>query len=84
MINCRSLTPDISGWTGIFGNPTFWLIAGLIEAGQVAIVNFGGPVFHTAPLSWTDWLCIVVGTSTVLAVGEALRFCERRRAARGF
>ena len=84
MINCRSLTPDISGWTGIFGNPTFWLIAGLIVAGQVAIVNFGGPVFHTAPLSWTDWLCIVVGTSTVLAVGEALRFCERRRAARGF
>ncbi len=43
------------------------------------MVQFGGKVFRTVPLSLADWLLIIVGTSPVLLVGELLRFRARRR-----
>ena len=56
----------------------FLLIAALIFAGQILIVECGGQFFTVTPLRLTDWLIIIASTSTVLWVGELLRFLQRR------
>ncbi len=57
----------------------FVLIAVLILAGQILIVEFGGGFFGVTPLSLSDWLIIIGGTSLVLWVGEFLRLFRSRR-----
>ncbi|MDE6487121.1 MAG: calcium-translocating P-type ATPase, PMCA-type [Muribaculaceae bacterium] len=51
----------------------FLFILGLIVTGQVVIINFGGSFFSVTPLSASDWLIVVAGTSPVLWVGELYR-----------
>jgi Ca2+-transporting ATPase len=72
-INSRSLTADMSGFQGLFRNPTFLLIAGTVAVGQVAIVTFGGDVFKVQPLGVVHWLIIAAGTASVLVFAEAAR-----------
>ena len=72
-INCRSLTPDISGLSRIWHNPLFLAVAGTVGIGQIIIVTFGGPLFKVQPLSPLTWLCIFVGTSSVLVFAELTR-----------
>jgi Ca2+-transporting ATPase len=74
-INARSLTPEMSGFRGLFKNPTFMTIAATTAVVQVLIVSvpFVGRVFSVEPLGWLDWLCIVAGTASVLVFGELLR-----------
>ena len=71
-INGRSLTPEMSGFSGLFRNPTFLVIAGTVAVVQVLIVSvpFVGTVFKVEPLGWLDWLCILAGTASVLVFGE--------------
>ena len=38
-INCRSLTPETSGFSGILSNPTFLTIAGTVAVVQVLIIS---------------------------------------------
>src|SRR5262249_38672901 len=73
-INCRSLVPEISGFAGLFRNPVFLAIVGLIVVVQIVIVTFGGEsVFKVAPLGVVDWLLIALGTSSVLLFAEVAR-----------
>lgn len=72
-INCRSLTPEVSGLGGLHQNPVFLGIIGLIVTGQVLIVTFGGEVFKVVPLQFTDWLIIAAATSSVLIFAEVSR-----------
>jgi Ca2+-transporting ATPase len=74
-INARSLTPDMSGFSGLFRNRTFLLIAGTVAVVQALIicVPFVGVVFNVEPLGWLDWLCILAGTASVLLFGEIMR-----------
>jgi P-type Ca2+ transporter type 2C len=72
-INARSLTPDMSGFERITQNPTFITIAAIVAIGQIAIVTFGGAVFNVEPLSWADWLVVIVVTSSVLLFAEIAR-----------
>lgn len=76
-INCRSLTPDVSGLRGLLKNPLFLVIASLTVIGQVLIVNFGGTIFAVEPLGWQDWGLIVGGTAVVLVYAEVVRFIRR-------
>lgn len=55
------------------------LIALFILVGQWVIVTFGGNMFNVTPLSLTDWLIIIGGTSLVLWVGEVYRLFKRKR-----
>ncbi|MCM1170419.1 MAG: calcium-translocating P-type ATPase, PMCA-type, partial [Bacteroides sp.] len=60
----------------------FLIIMVVIPVGQFLIVEFGGEVFRTVPLSGRDWAYIIGGTSLVLWVGELTRrirpfFCKR-------
>jgi Ca2+-transporting ATPase len=72
-INCRSLTPQTSGFHRILDNPTFLAIAGAVALGQVVIVTFGGAVFHVEPLGIWYWLGVLAFTSTVLIFAEISR-----------
>lgn len=77
-INCRSLTPERSGLTGLFKNPLFLAIGALIVVGQFAIVQFGGEIFQTTPLSGMEWLGIIAATASVLVFAEIVRVFRRR------
>jgi Ca2+-transporting ATPase len=72
-INCRSLTSNVSGLRGLFGNRAFIAIASTIAIGQIIIVTFGGAVFKVQPLSPLAWLAIIAATSSVLLFAEVAR-----------
>ena len=78
-INCRSLTPEISGFHNLFANKAFLAIAATVLAGQVLIVSLPslGVVFKTEPLSIMDWLLILAGTASVLVFAETTRRLRR-------
>ena len=52
-------------------------VASIILIGQIIIVEFGGKVFRTVPLTLTEWIYIIAGTSIVLWVGEIRRWIQR-------
>ena len=70
-INCRALDGKMPPF--FKGNPTFFVVMGLVVAVQVAIVQYGGAVFATVPLSAMQWLTIILATASVLVVGLLLR-----------
>jgi Ca2+-transporting ATPase len=74
-INCRSLVPQTSGFSGLTRNPTFLTIAGTVAVVQVLIVTVPGlgHLFSVEPLGWLDWFWILLGTSSVLAFAEVAR-----------
>ena len=53
----------------------------IIFVGQILIVNFGGEMFNVVPLSFGDWLRIILGTSMILWIGELGRWLKRRSSA---
>ena len=55
-------------------------VAIIILIGQIIIVEFGGKVFRTVPLTLTEWIYIIAGTSIVLWVGEIWRWIQRLKA----
>ena len=50
----------------------------MILIGQVLIVNVGDELFNVVPLHISDWVIIILSTSSVLWIGELLRWWERR------
>lgn len=79
LFNARCLGLEQSAFSGLRKNMGFVAIAATIFVGQVAIVQLGGSVFRTVPLSWQDWLMITASTSAVLWVGELWRLGKRLR-----
>ncbi|MCC8036866.1 MAG: calcium-translocating P-type ATPase, PMCA-type [Bacteroidales bacterium] len=51
----------------------FEFIALAIIVGQIIIVQLGGKFFNVVPLTFIDWVWIIIGTSPVLWIGEILR-----------
>jgi Ca2+-transporting ATPase len=70
-INCRALDGKMPPF--FKGNPTFFFVMAAVVAIQVLIVQFGGPVFNTVPLSLWQWVTIIGATASVLVVGFLLR-----------
>ena len=56
----------------------FILIAVMIFFGQILIVECGGEFFNVVPLALTDWIIIIISTSTVLWIGEMVRVFRRK------
>ena len=52
-------------------------VAIIILIGQIIIVEWGGKVFRTVPLTLAQWLYIIGSTSIVLWVGEIWRWVKR-------
>jgi Ca2+-transporting ATPase len=55
------------------GNPIFFVVMGLVVVVQIAIVQYGGAIFATVPLSAMQWLAIIIASSLVLVIGVILR-----------
>ena len=54
----------------------------IIALGQVLIVSFGGEMFNVVPLPLSDWVRIVVGTSSILWLGEIERLVAKLKNAK--
>ncbi|NLM70753.1 MAG: calcium-translocating P-type ATPase, PMCA-type [Synergistaceae bacterium] len=78
LFNARRMGLSSSSFSGLRDNRWFIGIVVLIVAGQVLMVQLGGGVFRTVPLSVLDWVLIIIATSPVILIGEALRFLARR------
>jgi Ca2+-transporting ATPase len=79
LFNARCLGSTNSAFYRLHKNVMFIVIALLILALQIAIVQFGGEVFRTEPLTRCDWIIVILATSAVLWIGEIDRGIKRYR-----
>lgn len=56
----------------------FVIIAAIILAGQILITNVGAEFFNVVPIKLADWIAIILGTSSVLWIGEIVRFLNNK------
>ncbi len=70
MFNARVIGKGKSIFSGLFSNAKFISISIAILATTILIVQVGGEVFQTHPLSWKMWLSIILLTSPVAFVRE--------------
>ncbi len=80
LFNARVLGLDMSAFKGLGENRLFLAIAATIVIGTILIVEFGGSIFRTVPLSFGEWVAIFVFTSPVLLIREFLRYSRNLRA----
>lgn len=66
-----------SAFKGLSKSYGMELVVLIILIGQFLIVQFGGAVFRTVPLSWQTWLWVAGISSMVLWVGELIRLIQR-------
>lgn len=78
LFNARCLGVNQSAFKGLFKNQAFVAIALSILIGQILIIQFGGDVFRTVPLTVQDWCWVIGGTSIVLWIGELGRWLNHR------
>ncbi len=70
MFNARVIGKNKSVFSGLKSNYKFTGILLFILAVTILLVQFGGEVFQTHPLSWKTWLTIILVTSPVMIVRE--------------
>ena len=70
LFNARVFGQRRSIFDGLLKNPAFAGIALVILVGQFLIVQYGGAMFRTEPLSMETWGLILAGTSVVTVVRE--------------
>ncbi|MEG0789262.1 MAG: calcium-translocating P-type ATPase, PMCA-type [Alistipes sp.] len=78
MFNAKGFETRHSVFADIRGCRVFLLILLLIAVGQVAIVEWGGEVFRTTPLSPMLWAKIIGYTSLIAIGGEIVRHIRRK------
>ena len=76
MFNAKAFLSGKSAFSRMSESVGFVIVGILIVVGQIIIVQFGGEVFRTVPLSLSDWLLIIGSTSFVLWIGEAVRLVK--------
>ncbi|MBN2778509.1 MAG: calcium-translocating P-type ATPase, PMCA-type [Bacteroidales bacterium] len=73
MFNVKAFASGKSAFFQLNKSYGFILVMIIILIGQILIVQFGGEVFRTMPISLRDWLIIIGATSLVLWIGEIKR-----------
>jgi Ca2+-transporting ATPase len=81
LFNARVLGQTRSALSGLKESRMFLLIIIVIAAGQIIMTQLGGDMFRTMPLTFGEWVLIIVLTSPVLWAGEIARFIKRRKTA---
>jgi len=71
-INCRAINGIMPPFFS--GNPTFFIVMGIIVISQILLVQFGGEIVGTVPLSATQWIFIGIVSASVLIVGQLIRW----------
>lgn len=79
MFNAKGFETKHSVFTCLKGCREFFLILLAIAVGQVLIVELGGEVFRTEPISVCEWACVIGFTSLLAVGGEIVRAFRRRR-----
>ncbi len=69
---CHSVLHDLKG------SRTFFLVLLFIAVGQIVIVEWGGAVFRTTPLSLVQWIEVIGYTSLIAILGDIVRTIRRR------
>jgi Ca2+-transporting ATPase len=77
LFNARVFGQNRSIFDGLGKNWAFTSIVLVILVGQFLIVQFGGDMFRTTPLTWEQWLYIIGGTSLVALSGEAIHWFRK-------
>ncbi|MDR3154373.1 MAG: cation-translocating P-type ATPase [Deltaproteobacteria bacterium] len=83
LFNARMLGSNRSAFSNLKESRMFMLVALVICIGQILMTQLGGEVFRTVPLSFKEWVLIIVLTSPVLWAGELIRLARRKAAAAG-
>ena len=78
LFNAKAYATGRSAFHELSKGVGFIIVAILIIVGQYLIVQFGGKVFRTVPLSWVDWGIIIGSTSFVLWIGEVFRLFQKK------
>jgi Ca2+-transporting ATPase len=73
MFNVKAYASGKSAFYNLKHSLGFIFILLLILTGQILIVQFGGEVFRTVPISLEHWLIIIGSTSLILIIGEIKR-----------
>lgn len=81
MFNAKAFLSHGSAFKNLRNSTGFLIVMLIIPIGQYLIVQFGGDVFRTMPLSLKDWALIIGSTSLVLWIGEILRLFNKNQAA---
>ena len=79
MFNAKGFETRHSVFTCLKRCREFFLILLAIAVGQVLIVEWGGEVFRTVPLTGGEWAEVIGLTSLLAFGGEAVRALRRRR-----
>ena len=79
MFNAKAYATGKSAFKELKNSTGFLISALVILIGQILIVQFGGEVFRTVPLSVSDWIKVIGLTSPVLWAGEINRLLKRQR-----
>jgi Ca2+-transporting ATPase len=74
-INCRALEGKMPPF--FRGNPIFFVVMSAIVIAQIFIIQYGGAVFDTVPLSVEQWVTIIIVSASVLILGFVLRISFR-------
>jgi P-type Ca2+ transporter type 2C len=74
-INCRALEGKMPPF--FQGNPIFFVVMSAIVIAQIFIIQYGGEVFDTVPLSVEQWVTIIIVSASVLILGFVLRMSFR-------
>ncbi|MBQ1973220.1 MAG: calcium-translocating P-type ATPase, PMCA-type [Paraprevotella sp.] len=80
LLNAKAYDTGASAFKGLWNCYGVLLVLALILVGQWLIVEFGGAVFRTQPISGTEWLVLISLSSIVFWWGEVVRFVERLQA----
>ncbi len=77
LFNAKALGSSHTAFRHFLQDKGMMLVLAVILFGQWLIVTFGGEMFRTEPLSFTEWVIIIASTSVVLWVGELWRGFKR-------
>ena len=77
LFNVRVFGQNRSIFSGLLSNPAFISICLIIFIGQILIVQFGGNIFRTEPLSIETWLEIVCFTAIVPVCRELFYWTKK-------
>ena len=73
MLNARSFATGKWAFNNMEDSKVFWMVAVVVFVGQIMLVQFFSPLFDCAPLDFKTWLWIILGTSPVFLLGQAVR-----------